>query len=203
MAALRRENESGLKPTPLLRSVLSADTQAEGLWDTGAWVSLVDQATAQLIVNHGGKLIMLSEPRTLTGAGGATVTANQAVQTTLQLHDGLPRDITFLVVDKLPFKMIIGQPFMLQHGLAALLSADHGFHIYDHMKLDSAGRPRLIHKELEVGFGSQTSAGVCPVIMGSDIKRQRKLRAKARKGLVRQETCSGTEPEEGHLQGRI
>ncbi len=131
--------------SPLFIPKIGNSMSIEELWDTGAWFSLVDSQMVSSLIHNGAEHKQLEKPITLQGVGGRSVMSTHALHTTLTFDDNKPWPIKCYVVPECPWPIIIGQPFMTEHKIAALITQNEGLKLYDFISTEKI-KILTIHK---------------------------------------------------------
>ena len=159
-------------------------SQVETLWDTGAWVSLIDADAVEEFVGKGARVNKLEKPVRLKGLGGS-IEAYESVQILISLQDNKQRELECFAMRDMPFTVIIGQPFMKEHRISCLIT-EQGLELRDH---SIKGGP-VIHRESLHPF-----AAVMHVQTGTEQNATQKAKAESPE-LVE---CVGQGDEGAHV----
>ncbi len=117
--------------SPLFVPKTGNSMSIEALWDTRAWFSLVDSHMVSSLIHNRDEHKQIECPITLQGVGGRSVMSMHALHTTLTFDDNKPWGIKCYVVPECPWPIIVGQPFMTKHKIAALITQNEGLELYD------------------------------------------------------------------------
>ena len=90
----------------------------ETLWDTGAEISLITRKAAEDIARAGGQWDYTGRPTELLGVGDGVCWARDRIKCTVELNDGLYREVSLLVCTELPHACLLGWDFMCDNRLA-------------------------------------------------------------------------------------
>ncbi len=133
--------------SPLFVPKIVNSMSIEALWDTGAWFLLIDSCMVSFLIHNGAEHKQLERPIMLQGVGGRSVMSMHTLHTTLTFDDNKPWQIKCYVVPECPWPIIIGQPFMTEHKIAALITQNKGLELYDFMSTEKV-KILTIHKPI-------------------------------------------------------
>ena len=147
----------------------------------------MDRESAEAIERQGGQRYTLPSPKIMQGAGGERIKATEYISTHIKLTDGILRKIDILIVPHLPFRIIIGQPFMVENSLGVLLSKKKGLQIYDHSAVNENQQPRLAYSSDDIHFETSPDHNQCTIIADAPATMNRKpsTRKRQRKSKLR------------------
>ena len=100
------------------------------------------------------------------------------IHTKVRFQDGISRELDCFVTASNPYQVLLGQPFMKQHGLFCIFTKDSHFEIYqidhsdlEHPSLEHEGhRHKLVYSSRKLRFGELTDDDraigdkICPII---------------------------------------
>ena len=141
------------------------------LWDSGAQVSITDEATTASLVANGAKKKRLDRTMRLHGVGDGVLEATGMVTATLRLQDKVARKISLYIVPRCPYEVIVGYDFMMEQKLGFLPEADRVL-ILDGNK---TGKPVIHDTSLDiaragVNTGVVTTLGEEKAVMSELVK---------------------------------